>query len=643
MRYNNIAGFKSIDEFVNHKLSCLAQTDKSMRSLYGLMFSEKNNVFCESTDGYRVKKVTYGQSEECIEGLAGSLSAMLKEKPVGTIVGLYLENCREWLELFWAILKSGYKPLLVNTRIDDETLEDVYSQYGVGAVISRNKNYKVQNIHVEDIYNCDKKDQVKQEVFQDEVFLMSSNTSSHLKICSYSGEKFYYQIKDSSEVIKTSKSVKKHYKGELKLLAFLPLYHIFGFVAMYIWFCFFSRTLVFLKDYSPKTIVNTIRKHNVTHIFAVPIFWEKIYDTAIRTIQDQGEKTYKKFLRGMKISDSLGNSKVLHHIFSKIAFKRIRDGMFGESISFLINGGGYVSYDVMRFINGIGYHLTNGYGMTELGITSVELTDIPNERNKCSVGKPFSSLEYKINDGSELLVKGKSIADKVYSDGQPTESKGEWFNTHDLFELKNNKYYINGRKDDLIICSNGENINPNIIEPKLMFDGLKRICLVSNQNSVVLICEINKYIDSQQFEIIEKTLNERISDLNMSSMINKVVFTSSYLMGVNDFKINRNKIKEMLKNDQLTIVSRSSFVSDNTEDDELTLRIKQLFAKAIGKPVEDIRNDGHFFFDLGGTSLDYFTMITNIQTEFEVPFPSTLQTSISTVNDMVKYVREHIK
>ena len=129
----------------------------------------------------------------------------------------------------------------------------------------------------------------------------------------------------------------------------------------------------------------------------------------------------------------------------------------------------------------------------------------------------------------------------------------------------------------------------------------------------------------------------------MSSMINKVVFTSSYLMGVNDFKINRNKIKEMLKNDQLTIVSRSSFVSDNTEDDELTLRIKQLFAKAIGKPVEEIRNDGHFFFDLGGTSLDYFTMITNIQTEFEVPFPSTLQTSISTVNDMVKYVREHIK
>ena len=32
-----------------------------------------------------------------------------------------------------------------------------------------------------------------------------------------------------------------------------------------------------LNDLSPSTIVNTIRRHKVTHVFAVPLFWEKVF------------------------------------------------------------------------------------------------------------------------------------------------------------------------------------------------------------------------------------------------------------------------------------------------------------------------------------------------------------------------------
>lgn len=156
---------------------------------------------------------------------------------------------------------------------------------------------------------------------------MSSNTSSHLKICSYTGEQFYYQVKDSSYIIKESMSIKKHYNGELKLLTFLPFYHIFGLVAVYTWFCFFSRTLVLLKDFNPKTILNTVIEHKVTHIFAVPLFWEKIYKTAIEKIKERGEKTYKKFQKGLGISKILGNSSITHGLFAKGAFKELRENI----------------------------------------------------------------------------------------------------------------------------------------------------------------------------------------------------------------------------------------------------------------------------------------------------------------------------
>ena len=65
-------------------------------------------------------------------------------------------------------------------------------------------------------------------------------------------------------------------KKQLKQLAFLPFYHVFGLFAVYFWFTFFGRTLVFLRDYSADTILKTCRRHQVTHIFAVPMLWHTI-------------------------------------------------------------------------------------------------------------------------------------------------------------------------------------------------------------------------------------------------------------------------------------------------------------------------------------------------------------------------------
>ena len=51
MRYDNLGGFKSIDKFVGKKIDALIKSDKSMRSLYELKFSESDNLMFEETDG----------------------------------------------------------------------------------------------------------------------------------------------------------------------------------------------------------------------------------------------------------------------------------------------------------------------------------------------------------------------------------------------------------------------------------------------------------------------------------------------------------------------------------------------------------------------------------------------------------------
>ncbi len=639
---DSLGGQGSIKKYVYHKLGLLEQSDKTMRALYGLMFSEKDNVLGEETDGYRIRKTTYGECEKNIDIKTGQLMRLLDGIEHNSIVGLYLENSLDWIECFWAILRAGYRPLLMNYRFADELTESIIKDYSVAAVISADKCFSAtKNIHVEDIAAADPLE-LDDARFADEVLLMSSNTSDRLKVCAYTGLQFYYQIQNSAEILKSSKTIKRHYKGRMKLLTFLPFYHIFGLFAVYIWFCFFSRTLVFLRDLSPKTLLHTIRRHEVTHIFAVPILWDKIYKTAIPTIKERGEKTYNKFLTGMRLSEKLGGA--LGRLFRKKAFKEVRENLFGESPMFLISGGGYISPDVLRFMNGIGYYLVNGYGTTETGITSVELSENVKQRMAGSVGKPFGSIVYTINGDKELIIGGKSMAARIYSCGEVTEQdENSEFNTHDLFRIEDGRYYIEGRKDDLIIDANGENINPNLIEPKLYVDGVETLALVpstDNNENAVLIAEPKKSVPPDGMRELYERLASRVAELNLTSSIGKIILTSAPLIAENDFKVNRKRMTRALTDGTLPLVDLDPTKEAlDAADGERVEKVREIFASALGKAPQDIPVDANFFFDLGGSSLEYFTVITQIQNEFGVSFPQTSQSSASTVEELVRYIK----
>ena len=139
---------------------------------------------------------------------------------------------------------------------------------------------------------------------------------------------------------------------------------------------------------------NTIKRHKVTHLFAVPLFWQKVYEAAIKEIKNKGEKTYNKFLKGMK----LVNKPLIGNYIKNKKFKEIRDQLFGDSISFMITGGGHINQETLTFFNSIGYRLANGYGLSEIGITSVELSDDEKIINSGSVGHPLYGVMYKIEN-----------------------------------------------------------------------------------------------------------------------------------------------------------------------------------------------------------------------------------------------------
>ena len=634
----------NLDQYVQEKLDRLSKTDKDFKSIFMSMSSESEKIFAETNDGYRITKITYGEFKDRTSVMAKVLAGKFSGISKGSMIGLYMNNCEEWLECFWGILSNGYKPLLMNTRMSTVLLEEILEQYKIDLVISDSKEFSKKTISLDSLRTEVKSENdgvsLENSEWENEIVLMSSGTTNNVKLCVYNGETMYFQICDSANIIKNCKQVKQHYEGELKHLTFLPFYHVFGLVAVFMWFGFFNRTFVFLKDFSSETILNTVRKHKVTHIFSIPLLWDTVYKTVIKTAKERGE--YDKLMKGIKISEKLAGTP-FNKLFTKLAFKSVREQIFGDSIKFLISGGSAISEDVLRFFNAIGYHLADGYGMTEVGITSVELSRDRKLLNSRSVGVPFASVEYMISEDGELLVKGKTMADIVYEGGKVVDrTENGWFHTNDLAKEINGRYYILGRKDDVIIGASGENINPDVLEDKIIIEGAENVCLVKpmidGKSQPTLVIKISPYASGETKKNIVSKAKDQINVLGLDGVIGKIILTADPLMEPNDFKLNRKKIAQKISEGT---IKASDPEKEDFKASQFTMKVAEIIADVLGKDVSEIGPNADLFMELGGSSLDYFSIIMEVQKEFRVSFPSDQEQTFRTAQQFAEYIEKN--
>ncbi len=639
MKLRNVHGFATIDEYVSYKLSLYSEKEKSFESLFELMFDESDNIMVETTDGYRVNKTTYGEFKNKIMSIVPTVAKAFGEIPEGSVIGLYMANCPQWLMLFWAILASGYRVLLMNTRLSDSVLDSILCEHGVAGVISDGKTFCVKTVIKEDLLvPCD--EPMPNRPFGKEILFMSSGTSDRVKLCAYNGENFYYQVCDSANIIATCPDIKRHYEGELKQLVLLPLCHVFGFIAVYLWFGFFSRTFVFPKDLNPATIQRTVKKHKVTHIFAVPMVWEAVAKAARSRIKARGDKTYAKFLRVSNLVNSMGSAG---DVLAKRLLSEVREGLFGDSIRFLISGGSEISPSTLSFFNGIGYHLANGYGMTEIGITSVEKSRSKRILNSASIGAPFGYTEYSINEKGCLLVRGKTRAARILCDGRETVAKdGEWFDTGDIMRCENGRYYTGGRSDDLIICEDGENLNPNLSEAAIATEGIDKLCVFMTEDKVAsVIASVPGCFDKPTLEALHKALTDSIDRAGLGSVIRRIYFTNASLLSEGEFKISRKKLAMRIANGDIRVFDPSDLDSHTNELNEgLERELQDCFARILDKDPAIIGKDTHFFRDLEGTSIDYYALLGSIKERFGVEVAVSGETQPATIGEFISYLQK---
>ena len=632
-------------KFYYRVLSELANEEQSFENIYRKAFNFKDNVMFEKNENMDINTVTYSECEKMARRIAFSLQKMIPSGLAGRPVGLMMENSCEWAAAFFGILMAGFKPLLLNPAAPAENTERCMKH--AGAVFGISEDGRQGMTPVSELLSADGEPEMR---FEDEIILCTSGTMGEPKLCAYGGRQITAQLLTAGRIIKKTPEMKEHYDKtgkNLKVLCLLPFCHIYGLVANLLWFSVFGQTFVLLKSLNPDIVTATCRLHEVTHIFAPPLLWSTAEKSILREAARTGQESRLK--KGIRLSLALQNiCPPLGKRAAKRLFKEVHSRVFGSAVDYCISGGGTISADTLRLINGIGYFLTNGYGMTEIGITSLILSRKPSGRISGGVGRPLPSAEYSLKEDGMLLVRGASCFTAYYKNGERiARDTEEWFETGDIFEKSARGYAFKGRADDMINGANGERISPDEIEELFAVADVKSLCVYSDscgdRDRIILAAEPHGYRPD-----IVRRLSEELIKINSSLpprfCADSILIARSPLPFSLNAKVNRRRVKQMINSGELCCVSAAEAVKKEKEEvmseakRELVGDIIECFAEAMGRETSEITESSSFIYDLAGNSMEYYLILDRVEQKTGVKIDGSR--ALTTPLEFAEYILE---
>lgn len=212
---------------------------------------------------------------------------------------------------------------------------------------------------------------------------------------------------------------------------------------------------------------------------------------------------------------------------SLIPKKMVAKAAFGGNLRIICSGGAYLDPDYVDKFKEYGITILQGYGMTEC--SPVISTNLEWENKKGSVGKLLPNCEAKVVD-EEIWVRGSSVMQGYYKMPEQTAETLEdgWLKTGDLGYVDEDDFvYITGRRKNLSILANGENVSPEELENQLSRSALVKEILVREKDKVIEaeIFPDYEYAKKKHVKDIQGKLQELVDGFNQDMPVYKRIYS----------------------------------------------------------------------------------------------------------------------
>jgi long-chain acyl-CoA synthetase len=249
-----------------------------------------------------------------------------------------------------------------------------------------------------------------------------------------------------------------------KFLSVLPMHHKYECTCGML--CPLSAGASVHYARSLKTVVDDLQNVKATILLGVPLLFDKMFKRIYKTINEDKVKSkiIPPLIAVTNIASAIGWKSLKKKIFKELHEK------FGGVIRIFIAGGAAPDPKIAKGLREFGFTFIQGYGLTEAS-PILTLNQLYNFKDDAA-GLPLPGIDLRINNISsdgvgEIYAKGLNIMPGYYKNKKLTEDSFEdgWFKTGDLgFFDPDGFLHISGRKKNVIISKNGENVFPEEIE-----------------------------------------------------------------------------------------------------------------------------------------------------------------------------------
>ncbi|MDA3853261.1 MAG: AMP-binding protein [Bacteroidales bacterium] len=580
---------------------------------------------------YKDQRITHHELKEKALGFAALLDGKNMDK-----IAIFSENSPEWMMAFYAAWHHNITvvPLDFVASSEDVTYilndcqaEFVFYSKNTEEILHKalkNTKHTIKSVCLdrEEITPIAGEWNQPSELDKTAVIIYTSGTTGSPKGVMLSYTNLFTNVKAVTSDIPI-------YEYKCRVLLVLPLQHIFPLIGVMLAPLSVGGMVVITPSLQGSDIIDTLQKFKITHIIGVPRFFEMIYKGVINKINASPvSKGLYNMVRGLK-SPKLG----------KMIFKKVHE-QFGGELHTLVSGGAALSTEVGGFFDGLGFTILEGYGMTEAA-PMISFTHPGDVIIGCA-GKTMDCLDVQIRDG-EVVAKGESIMKGYYNRPEETAEviKDGWLLTGDLGYLDGDHLYITGRKKEIIVLSNGKNINPSELEDSmtqkagdsmievgitLHEDVLQAVILpnfkeLSNHN----ITDVQAYFT----DFLTNTFNPKVTPYKQ---VSKFTIVKEVLPRTRLSKLQRFKLAEIIENGQ----KKTERKPEPTTKEYLS--IKQYLEELIGK---DVFADNHLVFDLALDSLAKLELIDYIERTFGLLIKEEELLNYNSFGEMVQFIASH--
>lgn len=591
---------------------------------------------------YKEREYSY---QEMIEGIK-YYSTLLHLEPKDKVM-VCLENRPESMMTLFSIWEN--KGISVNIDASSSVeqllyfLEDAKPKY----IYASNKNKKaveealqqsqleckcinVDEIVIPEHFQVEEYTVTVEDESQTAVMLYTSGTTGNPKGVMLS----YENIMENIRGVKAVNLVTE----EDRLLAVLPYHHIMPLSFTMVMPLHFGVLTVMLDDLSSEGLKKALKKYKITVIIGVPRLWEVMGKSILKQIQSKA-LTRKVFALAQKIS----SFSLRKFIFGKVHRE------LGGSIRVMVSGGAKLDPEIGELFETLGFHMIQGYGLTETA--PIVSFNVPGRERQDSVGEIIPNVEVKFLEDGEVLVRGKNLMQGYYN--KPEETKAVideegWFHTGDLGRMEGKHLIIIGRKKDMIVLSNGKNINPSDIESELykLTDYIQDIAVIEYEKKLVAIVYPNfDLMKARQIHNIQETLKWDIIDkYNVQApsyqKIHDIKILKEELPKTKMGKIRRFLLPDLLKNEASQNGKQEAVRKEIEVPQELLMEYQGIQKYLEESKGETVYPDSHLELDLSLDSLDIVELISFLESHFGVKLSEEDFVDLKTPLAIAKVIHE---